>query len=113
MSAWLDNKHREVRGSNKPESKLTITDESVREHSTLDFMDNAGEETIGQLKTVQWFLDCGDDDSLMLLSVQLHLKMKKAGLHSELRVRNGGHTWEYWHTALRESFPFASRNFCR
>ena len=113
MSAWLDNKHREVRGSNKPASKLSITDESVREHSALDFMDNASPETIGRLKTVEWFLDCGDDDFLMNLSVQLHLKMKQAGLHSELRVRDGGHTWEYWHTALRTSLPFASRNFSK
>ena len=113
MSAWLDNKHREVRGSDKPGSKLVITDLSVREHSALDFVDNAGEETIGQLKTVAWFLDCGDDDALMRLSVELHLKMQAAGIHSELRVRNGGHTWEYWRSALRTSFPFASRNFSR
>ena len=113
MSAWLDNKHREVRGTDKPGSKLVITDLSVREHSALDFVDNAGKDTIGQLKTVAWFLDCGDDDALMRLSVELHLKMKAAGIHSELRVRNGGHTWEYWHTALRTSLPFASRNFCR
>ena len=113
MSAWLDNKHREVRGEGRPDSKLTLTDESVRKHSTLDFMDQADEAAIGRLKTVQWFLDCGDDDSLLPLSVELHLKMKRAGLHSELRVRNGGHTWEYWHTALRLSLPFASRNFFR
>ena len=113
MSAWLDNKHREVRGEGRPDSKLTLTDESVRKHSTLDFMDQADEAAIGRLKTVQWFLDCGDDDSLLPLSVELHLKMKRASLHSELRVRNGGHTWEYWHTALRLSLPFASRNFCR
>ena len=112
MSAWLDNKHREVRGEGRPDSKLILTDESVRKHSTLDFMDQADEAAIGRLKTVQWFLDCGDDDSLLPLSVELHLKMKRAGLHSELRVRNGGHTWEYWHTALRLSLPFASRNFC-
>lgn len=113
MSAWLDNKHREVRGEGRPDSKLILTDESVRKHSTLDFMDQADEAAIGRLQTVQWFLDCGDDDSLLPLSVELHLKMKRAGLHSELRVRNGGHTWEYWHTALRLSLPFASRNFCR
>jgi S-formylglutathione hydrolase FrmB len=113
MSAWLDNKHREVRGSNKPGSKLSITDESVREHSALDFIDNADDATKARLKTVKWFLDCGDDDSLMLLSVQLHLKMKEAGIKNELRVRNGGHTWEYWHTALRLSLPFASRNFSK
>lgn len=111
MSAWLDNKHREVRGTDKPGSKLVITDLSVRANSALDFVDNAGAETIGQLKTVQWFLDCGDDDALLRLSVELHLKMKEKGIHSELRVRNGGHTWEYWHTALNTSLPFASRNF--
>ena len=113
MSAWLDNKHREVRGSDKPGSKLTVTDESVRAHSALDFMDQADASTLRQLKTVQWFLDCGDDDFLLQLSVDLHLKMKKAGLHSELRVRDGNHTWEYWHTALRTALPFASRNFSR
>ena len=95
MSAWLDNKMREVRGSSKPGSKLTITDKSVREHSALDFMDKADEATIAKLKTVEWFLDCGDDDFLLQLSVDLHFKMKKAGLHNQLRVRDGGHTWEY------------------
>ncbi len=113
MSAWLDNKHREVRGTDKPASKLVITDLSVREHSALDFVDNASPETIEKLKTVEWYLDCGDDDALLRLSVELHLKMKAAGIHSELRVRNGGHTWEYWHTALNTSLPFASRNFDR
>ena len=111
MSAWLDNKHRDVRGENKPGSKLTLTDHSVREHSALDFIDKADAATIGRLKTVKWFLDCGDDDFLLPLSTELHQKMKKAGLDSQLRVRDGGHTWEYWHTALRSSLPFASRNF--
>lgn len=112
MSAWLDNKHREVRGaSENPRSKLILTDQSVREHSAVDFIEKADAATLEQLKTVEWFLDCGDDDGLMPLSVDLHLKMKRAGLHSELRIRNGAHTWEYWHTALRLSLPFASRNF--
>ena len=31
----------------------------------------------------------------------------------ELRIRNGVHNWEYWHTALRTALPFASRNFSR
>ena len=111
MSAWLDNKHREVRGSDVPGSKLAITDQSVRDHSALDFMDRADEATIGQLKTVKWFLDCGDDDNLMPLSVELHLKMRAAGIPCELRVRDGAHTWEYWHTALYTALPFASREF--
>ena len=111
MSAWLDNKQNEVQEGMDPDSKLILTANAVREHSALDFMDKADAATIDRLKTVQWFLDCGDDDGLMPLSVDLYRKMKKAGLRSELRVRNGAHTWEYWHTALRLSLPFASRNF--
>jgi len=111
MSAWLDNKQNEVQEGMDPDSKLILTANAVREHSALDFMDKADPATIDRLKTVQWFLDCGDDDDLIPLSVDLYRKMKKAGLRSELRVRNGAHTWEYWHTALRLSLPFASRNF--
>ena len=114
MSAWLDNKGRASRGADAPDSKLAITDASVLEHSTLDFIDNADAATLERLKTVKWFLDCGDDDFLLAFSADLHLKMRAAGVSSELRVRNGAHTWEYWHTALRLSLPFASRNFsCR
>lgn len=113
ISAWLDHEGREVRGTDRPGSKLTLTDLSVREHSALDFMDQADAATIEQLKTVRWFLDCGDDDFLLRFSTALHLKMKAAGLPCELRVRDGGHTWEYWHTALYTALPFASRNFCK
>ena len=113
MSAWLDNKHREVRGADNPESKLVLTDLSVREHSALDFMDNASPAVLAELKTIRWFLDCGDDDGLLPLSFNLYGKMRRAGLRAELRVRDGGHTWEYWHTALQTALPFASRNFSR
>ena len=111
MSSWLDNKQREVRGKDVPDSKLILTDLSVREHSALDFMDQASKETIGKLKSVAWFLDCGDDDFLLQLSMDLHMKMRRAGIKCELRVRDGGHTWEYWHTALYTALPFASVHF--
>ncbi|MBQ2151361.1 MAG: esterase family protein, partial [Bacteroidales bacterium] len=77
----------------------------------LDFMDNADEATLEKLRTVKWFIDCGDDDFLVALSFQLHMKMKAAKVKSELRVRNGVHNWEYWHGSLRLALPFASRNF--
>ena len=110
MSAWLDEKGH-VGREHKEEDCFFHTCKSVREHSALDFMDNADKATVKRLKTLHWFFDCGDDDRLLDLSVQLHLKMKSAGIKSELRVRNGVHNWEYWHTALRLSLPFASRNF--
>lgn len=111
MSAWLEMKGRASRGSEVPASKLAITDRSVEEHSALDFIDNADEATVAALKTVKWFLDCGDDDFLLQQSEALHQKMKGKGIKCELRVRDGAHTWEYWHTALSSALPFASRNW--
>jgi S-formylglutathione hydrolase FrmB len=110
MSAWLDQRELDP---DAPMDKLRIVSESVRAHSALDFIDNASPETVAALKTVKWFFDCGDDDFLLELSTELHLKMRAAGIKSELRVRNGVHNWEYWHTALRYALPFASRNFDR
>ena len=110
MSAWLDNESGQVGGQN-PKDKLAIVSQSVREHSALDFIDNADEATIEALKGVKWFFDCGDDDFLVRLSFELHMKMKAKGIKDELRIRDGVHNWEYWHTALRTALPFASRNF--
>ena len=110
MSAWLDQEG----FTEKPEpvdDKFYYTQKTVHEKSAIAFVDNADEETIAKLNTVKWFFDCGDDDGLLGLSFTLHTKYKKAGINSELRVRNGVHNWEYWHTALRLSLPFASRNF--
>jgi len=113
MSAWLDSNRARTEDPAQKASKFYLTNESVCDHSALNFIDQADEATLAQLKTVQWFLDCGDDDSLLMLSVNLYNKMRRAGLPCELRVRNGAHVWEYWHTALYLSLPFASRNFQR
>ncbi|MBQ9668953.1 MAG: hypothetical protein IJV45_09485 [Prevotella sp.] len=52
-----------------------------------------------------------NDDFLFDLNVGLHQLVRQKRVKSELRVRNGQHNWEYWHTALRMALPFASRNF--
>lgn len=113
MSAWLDNESGEVGGKNQKKDKLFYVCQAVREHSALDFIDNADDATKEKLRTVRWFFDCGDDDFLLDLSVNLHMKMRRAGIKDELRVRNGVHNWEYWHLALRMALPFASRDFAR
>ena len=111
MSAWLDNESGQVGGQDMKKDKLYLVSQSVREHSALDFIDNADEATLEALRGVKWFFDCGDDDFLVRLSFELHMKMKARKVKDELRVRNGVHNWEYWHTALRTALPFASRNF--
>ena len=113
MSAWLDNESGQVGGNNTQKDKLYLVCQAVREHSALDFIDNADEATLEALRTVKWFFDCGDDDFLVQLSFDLHMKMKAKNVKDELRIRNGVHNWEYWHLALRMALPFASRNLDR
>ena len=113
MSAWLHDRRGDERSEGPETDKLTLTARSVSEHSTLNFLDNADDATLEALRTVKWFVDCGDDDFLFDVNVQFHQKMRDKGIKSEMRVRDGVHNWEYWHLALRMSLPFASRNFNR
>jgi S-formylglutathione hydrolase FrmB len=113
MSAWLDNKDNKVGRAHKSGDKLEIVCQSVCDHSALDFLDNASEATLNELRNVKWFIDCGDDDFLLELNEDFHRKMKAKRIKSEFRVRDGGHTQEYWHQALRLALPFASRSFDR
>ncbi|MBO4475600.1 MAG: esterase family protein [Bacteroidales bacterium] len=113
MSAWLDNKAQEVSTGSTEKDCFYYLSNAVREHSALDFLDNADEATLEKLRTVAWFVDCGDDDFLFDMNIAFHQKMRDRGVHSELRVRNGVHNWEYWHLALRWSLPFATRNFSK
>lgn len=113
MSAWLDNKMGQVGGKNQKKDKLMIVCQSVCDNSAIDFVEKADDATIQKLKTVKWFIDCGDDDFLMDLSVLLYQKMRDKKIKAELRINNGVHNWEYWHLALRSALPFASRNFAK
>lgn len=109
MSAWLDVHYSE----DMPHDCFYQTVKSVRNTCPLDFIDNADYGTVAALKTVKWFFDCGDDDDLVYLSVDLHKKYNEKGIFNELRVHNGAHTWEYWHNCLRDALPFATRSFAK
>lgn len=108
MSPWLDNKGDVVKAR---DLRFPELNEAVKANSAIDFVANADGETLKALGTVRWTIDCGDDDFLLRGAVELHLLMKEKGIKSELRVRNGVHNWEYWHLALRDALPFASRGF--
>ena len=113
MSAWLDNGRDEVWPLDSPKDCLYYVAKAVHDHSALDFLDKADDAALESLRTVAWFIDCGDDDFLLDMNLAFHQKMRDRGVKSELRVRNGVHNWEYWHLALRWSLPFATRNFAK
>lgn len=112
MSPWLNSESGRL-GPNGEKTKMFYTMEAVKEHSALAFMDRADDAVKEQLRTVKWFIDSGDDDGLTNDAFELYKKMRMARLSAEFRVRNGGHNWEYWRASLRQSLPFASRNFAK
>lgn len=112
MSAWLDNNSIPAEEMAKAEqNKFLYTQQSVHDLSPIRYLENADKQTVEALKTVRWFIDCGDGDFLLDVNVKAHQLMRNQHIHSELRVRNGIHNWEYWRAALRLALPFVTRGF--
>ena len=112
FSGWLDQPITDEMEKN-PTNKQAIVSRSVHDHSAIEFLRKADDATKQKLRTVHWFIDCGDDDFLLEVNEDFHREMRRAGIPCEFRVRNGVHNWEYWHTGLRLSLPFVSRNFAK
>ncbi len=65
------------------------------------------------LKSIRWYIDCGDDDFLYKGNAALHVKMRDLEIPHEFRVRDGGHEWGYWRTGLYDGLKYISEKFHR
>ncbi|MDJ1481647.1 alpha/beta hydrolase family protein [Cytophagaceae bacterium YF14B1] len=63
------------------------------------------------LKSIRYYIDCGDDDHLIKQNMALHALLIDKGIPHEFRVRDGAHTWIYWRTALPEVLKFVGASF--
>lgn len=83
----------------------------VEDNNCVKFVQNAEKEKIDAMKGVSWFIDCGDDDFTLKPNLEYIMAMQSGGIPLQVRIRDGGHTWEYWHSALYIALPFVSDNF--
>ena len=111
MSALMHLDAPQAQAPRDEKDKMWHLTKSVNKLSCVNYVANADDKTKEALRTVAWYVDCGDDDFLFECNMNLVLAMRKAGIPYQLRVRDGGHTWEYWHSALYEALPFVSRVF--
>jgi len=89
-------------------------EERITEHARNNLpLILAQNEDTEALKTVRWYIDCGDDDFLINGNMELHRILNEREITHEFRVRDGGHTWDYWRTALPEVLKFVSQSFHR
>ncbi|MBT3241976.1 MAG: esterase family protein [Bacteroidetes bacterium] len=77
-------------------------------HSALSLIENTPAKV---LKTVRWFIDCGDDDFLYEGNSLVHIALRKKEVAHEYRVRDGGHSWTYWRASLPVVLEFISDAF--
>lgn len=101
----------EGEGLNQQDPKFAELNRTVRENSAVQFVANADEATKEKLRSVRWYVDCGDDDFLFDANIAFVQEMRKAQIPLQFRVRDGGHDWEYWHSGLYEVLKFVSFGF--
>lgn len=101
----------EGEGLNQDDPKFRELNRTVREESAVNFVANADEKTVEELKSVRWFVDCGDDDFLFGANIAFVEEMREKRIPLQFRVRDGGHDWEYWHSALYIALPYVSYGF--
>lgn len=91
------------------ESKERLTDHYLQ-NSVLKIVKNGKAEALSK---ESYYIDCGDDDFFIKGNMELHAAMLDKEVPHEFRVRDGGHTWTYWRTALPEVLDFVSWSFHR
>jgi enterochelin esterase-like enzyme len=79
-----------------------------KQHSALALVNEMPAE---ELKSVRWYIDCGDDDFLYEGNSLIHIAMRKREIPHEFRIRDGEHNWTYWRASLPQVLSFISARF--
>ncbi len=106
MSGYLYRQDLSFLNSNNPD--MEKMQQLVEDNNCVKLIENADTEKIEALKTVNWFIDCGDDDFTLDANMEFVQALRNKQIPCEFRVRNGGHIWEYWHSALYVALPYIS-----
>lgn len=77
-------------------------------HNAISLLESV---SVDDVKSVNWYIDCGDDDFLYEGNSLVHIAMRKKEIPHEYRVRNGAHNWTYWREALPVVLSFVSDTF--
>ncbi len=92
------------------EQSIEKVSEYWKSYSPLHLLESVDSE---KLKSIRFYIDCGDDDFLYKGNSALHVKMRVLEIPHEYRVRNGGHEWSYWRTELYDGLVYISEKFRR
>ncbi|MCK0144712.1 esterase family protein [Arenibacter sp. F26102] len=94
--------------SNNENYEDSVVSTYHEKHNALSLIQTSSVE---DMKSVRWFIDCGDDDFLYEGNSLVHIAMKKKDVPHEYRVREGRHSWTYWRESLPVVLEFVSDAF--
>lgn len=97
-----------LKKSNDESFDDSVIQKYYERHNALSLIDNMTNE---QIKSVRWFIDCGDDDFLYEGNCLVHIAMRKKEIPHEFRTRDGHHSWTYWRESLPMVLAFVSDAF--
>lgn len=88
------------------EARLT---EYYKQHSPFYIF---SQQDLSSLKDLKLYIDNGDDEETLCRSnEELHILLRDKNFPHEFRVRNGGHEFSYWRSALPNALHFISDSF--
>lgn len=83
--------------------------EHFKEHSPFHLF---RAEDLSPYSHLRFLIDCGDDEEqLNITNDDLHVILRQQNFPHNYRVRNGAHSWDYWHASLPEAFRFIADGF--
>lgn len=97
--------------SRNADARRRLFIQSVVEYNNIAIVENATNELRDSISSVRWFIDVGDDDFLLENNFDFIKAMRKQRIRHQLRVRDGGHTWQYWQQSLYIALPLISEGF--
>lgn len=95
-------------GNDLPEVSDERLEAYVARHNAVRLLESL---PVDDIKSVRWFIDCGDDDFLYEGNSRAHIVMRQREIPHEFRIRDGGHTWTYWRESLPVVLEFISQAF--
>ncbi|WP_462353322.1 alpha/beta hydrolase [Alistipes timonensis] len=85
--------------------------QSVADNSPVVMLREMPDDKLDGVRSVRWWVDCGDDDFLWKSNVDFYSLMRERNIPLQYRMRDGGHTWRYWETVLPDVLVFVSAGF--
>jgi enterochelin esterase-like enzyme len=80
-------------------------------YSIPEVLNAANKKHLQEIRSIRWYISCGDDDYLYEGNSLMHIAFRKAEIPHEFRVKDGAHNWSYWRQELPEVLHFVSLSF--